>query len=90
MPAVPVLSADGCPGIYGPKVDIRTVTAADMIEVFTVNCIGPLLVVQQLAEAGLIGGMGGKTLVANMSSKVRTAVAGSTWRVCEQAHVYDM
>lgn len=57
-------------GVYGPKRDISTVTAEDMLSVYSVNCVGPLLVVQQLLKAGLIGKMGGKTLVANVSSKV--------------------
>jgi hypothetical protein len=57
-------------GVYGAKKDIHNVTADDMLAVYSVNCVGPLLVVQQLLEAGLIGGLGGKTLVGNVSSKV--------------------
>lgn len=58
-------------GVYGAKQDIRKITADEMLAVYTVNTVGPLLVVQQLLEAGLIGGLGGKTLVANVTSKVR-------------------
>ena len=36
------------------------------------NAVGPLLVVQQLLREGLLGGPGGASLVANMSSKVGT------------------
>lgn len=57
-------------GVYGPKTSFGSVSAADMLSVYSVNCIGPLLVVQQLLGAGLIGNLGGKTLVANVSSKV--------------------
>jgi NAD(P)-dependent dehydrogenase (short-subunit alcohol dehydrogenase family) len=57
-------------GIYGAKVDIKTVTEQDMMQTFKTNAIGPLIVVQQLLVNGLIGGFGGKTLVANVSSKV--------------------
>uniref|UniRef100_A0A383VPJ6 Short-chain dehydrogenase/reductase SDR n=1 Tax=Tetradesmus obliquus TaxID=3088 RepID=A0A383VPJ6_TETOB len=57
-------------GVYGSKVDLKTVTEQDMIACFKVNTIGPLVVVQQLLAAGLIGGFGGKTLIANVSSKV--------------------
>lgn len=63
-----------CPaGVYGPKLDVRSVTAEDMLSVYSVNCVGPLLVVQGLLNAGLIGGLGGKTLIANVSSKVSSA-----------------
>lgn len=58
-------------GVYGPKQDLGSVTPEDMLSVFQVNCVGPLLVVQQLQKAGLIGGFGGKTLVANVTSKVK-------------------
>jgi NAD(P)-dependent dehydrogenase (short-subunit alcohol dehydrogenase family) len=57
-------------GIYGPKIDIKTVTEQDMMQTYKTNTIGPLIVVQQLLINGLIGGFGGKTLVANVSSKV--------------------
>jgi hypothetical protein len=56
--------------VYGAKQDIRKITADEMLAVYTVNTVGPLLVVQQLLEAGLIGGLGGKTLLANVTSKV--------------------
>ena len=41
-----------------------------MLFAFTTNTIGPLLTVQQLRAAGLLGGAGGPSLVANISSKV--------------------
>lgn len=58
-------------------------SADDMLEVYSVNCVGPLLVVQQLLKAGLIGGPGGKTLVGNVSSKVGAGAGvavGPGWR----------
>lgn len=39
-------------------------------QVYRVNTVGPTLVVQALLKHGLLGGFGGKGLVANMSSKV--------------------
>ncbi|KAF8061359.1 gghA [Scenedesmus sp. PABB004] len=41
-----------------------------MIAAFKTNTIGPLLVVQQLLKAGLLGGPGGRSVVANVTSKV--------------------
>lgn len=41
-----------------------------MTYAFKTNTIGPLIVVQQLLKNGLIGGFGGRTLVANITSKV--------------------
>ena len=35
-------------GIYSRRVGLEDVAAADMIADFTTNCVGPLLVVQQL------------------------------------------
>jgi short-subunit dehydrogenase len=35
-------------GVYGRQLTFSDVTAADMLHTFTTNCIGPLLVVQQL------------------------------------------
>ena len=70
-------------GVYGPKKDFGSVSADDMLEVYSVNCVGPLLVVQQLLKAGLIGGPGGKTLVGNVSSKVGPCAGvavGPGWR----------
>jgi len=57
-------------GVYGDKHNVSDISAEDMLSVYKVNCVGPLLVVQQLMKAGHIGGFGGKTLVANVSSKV--------------------
>lgn len=59
-----------CAGVYGRKVDLASVTAEDMQAVFQVNAVGPLLVVQQLLAQNLLGGFGGKSLVANITSKV--------------------
>ena len=56
-------------GIYGPRLNFDTVTAEDMIQTFTTNAIGPLLVVQQLCRHNLIPP---GSLVANVTSKVRT------------------
>lgn len=64
-------------GVYGDKHDISSVSAEDMLSVYNVNCVGPFLVVQQLMKAGHIGGFGGKTLVANVSSKVSATLQGS-------------
>lgn len=57
-------------GVFGRRLDIHTVTEEDMLFAFTTNTVGPLLIVQQLLKNGLIGGMGGKSLVANVTSKV--------------------
>jgi NAD(P)-dependent dehydrogenase (short-subunit alcohol dehydrogenase family) len=64
-------------GIYGPKITFDTVTAEDMIQTFTTNAIGPLLVVQQLCRHGFIPP---GSLVANVTSKVSlvTLVTGAT------------
>ena len=35
-------------GIYSRRVGLGDVTATDMLADFTTNCVGPLLVVQQL------------------------------------------
>lgn len=56
-------------GIYGPKVPLDDTTATDMMNVFAVNAVGPLMVVQQLRKQGVIGGSH-PTLVANVTSKV--------------------
>lgn len=55
--------------IYGPGregQELETVTAGAMLEVFNVDCVGPLRVVQQLA--GRLIAAGG--IVANISSKM--------------------
>jgi len=64
------------------KWDLETVDADEMMRVFRINTIGPLLVTQQLLKHGLIGGGtggtggggggggGGGALVANVTSKV--------------------
>ena len=56
-------------GIYGPKVHLDDITATDMMNVFAVNAVGPLMVVQQLRKQGVMGGSS-PTLVANVTSKV--------------------
>lgn len=56
-------------GIYGPKVPLDDITATDMMNVFAVNAVGPLMVVQQLRKQGVMGGSS-PTLVANVTSKV--------------------
>ncbi|KAI3427133.1 hypothetical protein D9Q98_007070 [Chlorella vulgaris] len=56
-------------GIYGRRVGLTDVTAEDMLATFTTNCIGPLLVVQQLHKQGLLGGKQ-QTVVASVTSKV--------------------
>ncbi|PRW55919.1 hypothetical protein C2E21_5144 [Chlorella sorokiniana] len=50
--------------------ELGEVTAQDMLDCFTANCIGPLLVTQQLHKQGLLGGRAGSSLVANMTSKM--------------------
>eukprot|EP00879_Flechtneria_rotunda_P000620 GHRR01000733.1.p1 GENE.GHRR01000733.1~~GHRR01000733.1.p1 ORF type:complete len:275 (+),score=70.05 GHRR01000733.1:3258-4082(+) len=57
-------------GVYGRKLNISTVTEDDMLYCFLTNTVGPLIVVQQLLQQGLIGGIRGKSLIANVSSKV--------------------
>ena len=56
-------------GVYGRRVGLKDVRAEDMVGDFTVNSIGPLLVVQQLHKAGLLGGRA-PSLVANVTSKM--------------------
>ena len=56
-------------GIYGPGKDGQTlenVTAEAMLEVFNIDCIGPLRVVKQLKERLVMA----KGVVANISSKM--------------------
>jgi len=48
---------------------LRDVTAEEMMRLFKINTIGPLLVTQQLFKQGLLG-QPGKSIVANMSSKM--------------------
>lgn len=55
-------------GVYGAKVNLKTVTAEDMLFTYQANTIGPLLVVQQLLKNKLIGKPG--TIVGNVTSKV--------------------
>ena len=48
--------------------DLETVSAEDLQRCFTINTIGPILVVQSLLNAGVLQD---KALIANMTSKVR-------------------
>ncbi|KAL4457577.1 hypothetical protein ABPG75_012442 [Micractinium tetrahymenae] len=51
--------------------ELGEVSAQDMLDCFVPNCIGPLLVTQQLHKQGVLGSRsGGSSLVANMSSKM--------------------
>ncbi|EFN56763.1 hypothetical protein CHLNCDRAFT_144233 [Chlorella variabilis] len=56
-------------GIYGRRVGLSDVTYDDMLATFVTNCVGPLLVVQQLHKRGLLGGTS-PSVVANVTSKV--------------------
>jgi len=65
-----------CAGIYGPGKDgqsLAKVTAEDMQEVFNVDCIGPLLVVQRLHRRMASGGV-----IANLSSKMGSSADNSS------------
>ncbi|KAK9861552.1 hypothetical protein WJX84_011383, partial [Apatococcus fuscideae] len=53
-------------GTYGAE-DLDEVTAERMMEVFNVNTIGPLITVQQLVQAGLLGPPG--SIVGTLTSK---------------------
>lgn len=55
-------------GILEPT-GLLNVTAEEMMRLFRVNTIGPLIVTQQLLTQGLLG-QPGKSVVANMSSKM--------------------
>lgn len=58
-------------GVVDGWKDLDEVTEADMLQCFKVNALGPLLVTQQLHRRGLLGGRGGTSVVANMTSKAR-------------------
>lgn len=65
-----------CAGIYGPGKggqQLDRVTPADMQEVFNVDCVGPLRVVQRLH--GLINRGG---VIANLSSKMGSSADNSS------------
>ncbi|KAG7667227.1 putative C-factor [Nannochloris sp. 'desiccata'] len=57
-------------GVYGERINLDTVTSQHMLEVFQINTIGPLIVVQQLRKHALLGGSKGSTIIANVTSKV--------------------
>ena len=64
-------------GIYGPNKDgqsLDRVTSRAMLEVFNIDCVGPLRVVQRLKKA-LIAGQG---VVANISSKMGSSADNSS------------
>ena len=61
-------------GVYGLKghttrMDVEDVTEEEMLFCFRTNCVGPLLVTQQLLAAGKLGGAA-PSLVGNVTSKV--------------------
>jgi NAD(P)-dependent dehydrogenase (short-subunit alcohol dehydrogenase family) len=61
-------------GIYGPPSQgLSTVDKALMLEVFSTNAVGPLLVVQQARKHGLLRR---PALVANITSKVGVGGVG--------------
>lgn len=49
------------------RADWRTINAEKMLHCFKTNAVGPLLVVQQLVDNGMLGS---GSVVANMTSKV--------------------
>ncbi|MFQ5581356.1 MAG: SDR family oxidoreductase [Mariprofundaceae bacterium] len=56
-------------GIYGPGKDgqsLDNITPAAMLDVFNIDCVGPLRVVQQLKECVIAA----KGIIANVSSKM--------------------
>lgn len=59
-------------GIYGDRVNLDTVTADGMVDVYKTNAIGPLLIVQQLRKNNLLGGRSDAppSLIVNVTSKV--------------------
>ncbi len=63
-------------GIYGPDKDgqsLGKVTAQAMMEVFNIDCIGPLRVVQRL-----LGRFSGGAVIANISSKMGSSADNSS------------
>ena len=61
-------------GVYGLKghttrMEVEDVTEEEMLFCFKTNCVGPLLVTQQLLAAGKLGGAA-PSLVGNVTSKV--------------------
>lgn len=65
-----VINNAGTTGTNGYSAwELENVTAEEMLHVFRINTVGPLLVVQQLLKHGLIGGTAG-ALVGNVTSKV--------------------
>lgn len=64
-------------GIYGPGKDgqsLEKVTAEAMLEVFNVDCVGPLRVVQRLADRVIVA----KGVIANVSSKMGSSADNSS------------
>lgn len=63
-------------GIYGPDKDgqsLRNITAQAMIDVFNVDCVGPIRVVQRLLDH-----LGQDSVVANVSSKMGSSSDNSS------------
>jgi NAD(P)-dependent dehydrogenase (short-subunit alcohol dehydrogenase family) len=54
-------------GVYGRRLGLLELEAADFLEAFSTNTVGPFLVVQQLVKHRLLGGPPGSTVV-NVSS----------------------
>jgi len=55
-------------GVYGRRLGLDDLSAEDFATAFAANATGPFLVIQHLRRAGLLGGGGKPSLVANMSS----------------------
>jgi NAD(P)-dependent dehydrogenase (short-subunit alcohol dehydrogenase family) len=56
-------------GVYGKRVSFNDMDAQTMMDVFQVNCVGPLMVTQALYKNRLLGGKKG-TIIANVTSKM--------------------
>ena len=54
--------------------DLETVTAEDLQQCFTVNAVGPILVVQSLLKEGVLQD---QALIANMTSKVSLLIGSA-------------
>jgi NAD(P)-dependent dehydrogenase (short-subunit alcohol dehydrogenase family) len=64
-------------GIYGPGKDgqsLQRVTSDAMLEVFNIDCVGPLRVVQQLLDQLIKG----RATIANISSKMGSSADNSS------------
>ena len=62
-------------GVYGEgSQKLPDITRKAMLDVFTINTLGPLFVTQAFFNKGLLGG-GTRSVVANITSKVLLCVA---------------